>query len=51
MLKAVIQRLLRISRANRLKSELRRIQSYWSPKAKEKRFLFEKDLERYLERF
>ncbi len=50
MLKAVIQRLLRIRRTNRLKSDLRRIQGYWNLKAKEKELFTEKDVERYLHR-
>lgn len=48
MLKTMIQRLLRISRINRLKSDLRRIQGYWGLKAKEKGIFVEKDVERYL---
>lgn len=48
MLKAVIQRLLRIRRTNRLKSDLRRIQGYWNLKAKEKGVSVAKDVERYL---
>ena len=47
-LSAVIQDALRATRAARLKSELRGIQGFWSRKAKEKRILSEKDLERYL---
>jgi hypothetical protein len=50
MLKAMIQRLLRIRRAIRLKSDLRRIQRYWASKASGKGLLIEKDLERYLRR-
>lgn len=48
MLKAMIQCWLRIRRAIRLKSDLRRIQGYWSLKAKEKGIFVEKDVERYL---
>ena len=48
MLKAAIQRLLCIRRTNRLKSDLRRIQGYWSLKAKKKGIFVEKDVERYL---
>lgn len=47
MLKAMIRCLLRIRRAIRLKSDLRRIQGYWSLKAKEKGIFVEKDAERY----
>ena len=47
-LSAVIQEALRLSRVERLKSEFRGIQGYWSRKAKEKGILTEKDLERYL---
>lgn len=49
-LSAVVQDALRVSRATRLKSELRAIQGHWSRKAKEKGILSEKDLERYLRR-
>lgn len=44
----VVQDALRLSRATRLKSELRSLQGYWSRKAKDKGILTEKDLERYL---
>ena len=47
-LSAVIQEALRLSQVERLKSEFRGIQGYWSRKAKEKGILTEKDLERYL---
>lgn len=49
-LSAVVQDALRAARASRLKSELRAIQGHWSRKAKEKRVLSEKDLDRYLGR-
>jgi hypothetical protein len=47
-LSAVVQDALRAARAARLKGEFRRIQGYWSRKAKEKGILTERDLERYL---
>lgn len=47
-LSGVIQDALRSARAKRLKKELRNIQGFWSRKAKEKRILTEKELERYL---
>jgi metal-responsive CopG/Arc/MetJ family transcriptional regulator len=50
-LSAMVQDALRVTRAARLKTELRGIQGYWSRKAKAKAkgLLTEKDLERYLE--
>ena len=48
MLNTVIQCLLCIRCPSRLKSDLRRIQVYWSLKAKEKGLFTEKDIERYL---
>jgi predicted transcriptional regulator len=47
-LSAVVQDALRAARAVRLQGELRRIQGYWSRKAKERGILTERDLERYL---
>ena len=47
-LSAVIQDALRLARKERIKKEFYQIQDYWSPKAKEKGILTEKDLERYL---
>jgi predicted transcriptional regulator len=47
-LSAVIQEALRLARVERLKSEFRGVQGYWSRKAREKGILTEKDLERYL---
>jgi predicted transcriptional regulator len=47
-LSAVVQDALRAARAVRLHGEFRRIQGYWSQKAKEKGILTERDLERYL---
>ena len=44
----VVQDALRLSRAARLKGELRNLQDYWSRKAKDKGILTEKDLQRYL---
>jgi metal-responsive CopG/Arc/MetJ family transcriptional regulator len=49
-LSAVIQDALRFARKERLKKELYQMQEYWSRKAKEKRVLTEKDLERYLKK-
>ena len=45
-LSAVVQDALRAARAARLQGEFRRIQGYWSRKAKEKGILTEGDLER-----
>ena len=47
-LSGVIQDALRSARARRLKKELRTVQGFWSRKAKEKKILTEKELERYL---
>lgn len=47
-LSAVVQDALRLSRAERLKSEFKGVQRYWSRKAREKGILSEEDLERYL---
>lgn len=49
-LSAVIQEALRLARIERFKGEYRKMQGYWSRKAKEKGILTEKDLERYLKR-
>jgi hypothetical protein len=49
-LSAVIQDALRLSRAERLKRELKGAQDYWSRKARERGILTERDLERYLNR-
>jgi hypothetical protein len=48
-LSAVIQDALRLSRKQRLMSEMQDIQRFWSDLAKEKGILTEKDLERYLD--
>ncbi len=48
LLSAVIQEALRLARVERLKTEFRGMQGYWSRKAKEKGILTEKDLERCL---
>ena len=48
-LSAVIQDALRLSRKQRLMSEMQDIQRFWSELAKEKGILTEKDLERYLD--
>jgi metal-responsive CopG/Arc/MetJ family transcriptional regulator len=45
---AVIQDALRLAKRQRLKREFYQAQNYWSRKAKEKRILTERDLERYL---
>jgi metal-responsive CopG/Arc/MetJ family transcriptional regulator len=47
-LSAVIQEALRFVRLERLRTEFKGIQGYWSLKAKEKGILTEKDLERFL---
>lgn len=48
-LSAVIQDALRLSRRQRLTTELRDIQGYWSGKAKERGVLTEVDLEKFLQ--
>jgi hypothetical protein len=48
-LSAVIQDALRLTRAARLKRELKAVQGYWSRKAREKGILSEEDLRRYLQ--
>jgi Arc/MetJ-type ribon-helix-helix transcriptional regulator len=45
---AVVQEALRTARQERLRQELRGIQGYWSCRAREKKVLTEKDLDRYL---
>jgi len=47
-LSAVIQEALRLARLERLRTEFKGIQGYWSLKAKEKGILTENDLERFL---
>ena len=47
-LSAVIQEALRFVRLERLRTEFKGIQGYWSLKAKEKGILTENDLERFL---
>lgn len=47
-LSAVIQEALRFARVERLRTEFKGIQGYWSRKAREKGILTEKDLERFL---
>lgn len=47
-LSAVVQDALRRARAERVRAELREMQSYWTRKAKEKGILTQRDLERYL---
>lgn len=47
-LSTVIQEALRLARKERNKKKFYQVQDYWSRKAKEKRILTEKDLERYL---
>jgi Arc/MetJ-type ribon-helix-helix transcriptional regulator len=45
---SVIQEALRAARAQRAVSEYREIQGFWSRRAREKRILTERDLNRYL---
>ena len=45
---AAIQDALRLTRAERLKRELRAAQDYWSRRAKQRGILTERDLKRYL---
>ena len=47
-LSAVVQEALRGARKRHLSEELRSLQGYWSARARERRLLTEKDLERYL---
>jgi predicted transcriptional regulator len=47
-LSSVIQEALRIARAERLRNELAGIQGFWSRKARDRKILTERDLERYL---
>jgi metal-responsive CopG/Arc/MetJ family transcriptional regulator len=47
-LSAVIQDAIRIARQERLKSEFKQLQDYWSKKAREKGILTEKELESFL---
>lgn len=47
-LSAIIQDALRLARAQRLKRDLKQIQSHWARVAKKKGILTEADLERYL---
>lgn len=49
-LSAVIQDALRLARKERLRTEFRQMQDYWSRKAKEKGVLAENDLERYIKK-
>jgi len=49
-LSAVIQEAIRAARRERLGEEFRRIQNYWSGKAKEKGIVTEKNLKKYLEK-
>lgn len=49
-LSAVIQDALRLARKERLRTEFRQMQDYWSRKAKEKGVLTENDLERYIKK-
>ena len=46
---AVIQDALKLAKQERLKSQFREIQSYWSNKAKEKGILTEDDLDELLQ--
>jgi len=45
---AVIQDSLRLTKAARLKRELKAVQGYWSRRAREKGILTEEDLRRYI---
>ena len=45
---AVIQEALRIAKRERMKSKFVDTQQYWTRKAKEKGFLTERDLQKYL---
>jgi metal-responsive CopG/Arc/MetJ family transcriptional regulator len=47
-LSAVIQDSLRLTKAARLKRELKAVQGYWSRRAREKGILTEEDLRRYI---
>lgn len=47
-LSAVIQDALRLVRKEKIKSEFKDMQGYWSRKARDRGILTEKDLERYL---
>jgi len=47
-LSSVIQEALRIAHAERLRRELADIKGFWSRKARDKKILTERDLERYL---
>ena len=45
---AVIQQALRLAKGERLKTKFLDVQQYWTRKAKEKRILTERDLQKYL---
>ena len=47
-LSAVVQDALRLARIERLRTEYRGMQGYWSRRAKEKGILTEKELDRFL---
>ena len=47
---SIVQDALRAARRERLKSELGKIQGYWSKKAIEKGILTEKELERHIKK-
>ena len=47
-LSAVVQDALRLAARERLRTEFAKAQGYWSKRAREKRILTEKDLEKYL---
>lgn len=46
---SLVQEALRLARAQRRRSELRDLQSFWSREARDRGILTEKDLERYLD--
>jgi len=45
---SIVQDALRLARANRLKSEFKNIQGFWSNKAREAGILTQKDLDRLI---
>lgn len=47
-LSAIVQDAIRAARRERLRSEFRQVQDYWSRKARQRGVLTEKDLERYV---
>jgi metal-responsive CopG/Arc/MetJ family transcriptional regulator len=45
---AIIQEALGVAKRERLKKDIRKVQEYWTRKAKERGILTERDLKRYL---